>query len=438
MQRNVSVWSFIIGFFLAGLVASCQVNPSTPTAQDNILPSATVTSTVVSTSQTPQETPPSASLQGTVRIWLSWNSVELRSLHRVIDRFLEQNPATKFSIVYFPEDELIPALESLDDTSLGPSIVFAPSSWGPWMWSQGWVVDIADRIDEELDSNVHPLAWSQVTYQNARIGLPLELQGVVLYRNRELAGTAPASVQGWVDAARQLKEEGKVGIALDLGFDFTASQIDACDGSLFTEAGVASIDNPQSRCWLELLALIRQASRVTANTDEDSALFETGQAGWVIDGTWNARRYEEAVGIQNLLVDLWPLYQVTDRHLAGFVWTENSYLIKDLSDLDAEASWAFMRFLLTPEAQGMLSQASNADHLSVLAGLESSDILQRELTAALFQGVPRPLLVDLDVYRAPLESAVDVVAVQGADPDLAIEVALSKLELLGSDSGVEQ
>ena len=86
----------------------------------------------------------------------------------------------------------------------------------------------------------------------------------------------------------------------------------------------------------------------------------------------------------------------------------------------------------------MLSQAANADHLSVLTGLESSDILQREITAALFQGVPRPLLLDLDVYRTPLESAVDVVAVQGADPDLAIDVALSKLELLGSDSGAAE
>ncbi|MEJ2569468.1 MAG: extracellular solute-binding protein [Anaerolineales bacterium] len=438
MQRNASVRSLVIVLILVSLAAACQSNPGSSTDQGGVSAPATVSSTVASASQTPRESTPSGSLYGEVRIWLSWNSDELRGLHRVIDRFLEQNPATDFSIVYFPEDELKPALESLEDASLGPSIVFAPSSWGPWMWSQGWVVDVAGRVDEELDSNVHPLAWSQVSYENARIGLPLELQGVVLYRNRELAGTAPESVQGWVNTALQLKEEGKVGIALDLGFDFTASQIDACDGSLFTESGEVTIDTPQGRCWLELLAFIRQASRVTTNTDEDVNLFETGQAGWVIDGTWNARRYEDAIGIQNLLVDLWPLYQATDRHLAGFVWTENSYLMQGLSDLDAEASWAFMRFLLTPEAQGMLSQVANADHLSVLTGLESSDILQREVTAALFQGVPRPLLMDLDVYRSPLESAVDVVAVQGADPDLAIDVALSKLELLGSGGGVDE
>ncbi len=373
-----------------------------------------------------------------MRIWLSWNSDELRSLQRVIDRFLAQNPAAEFSIAYFPEDELLPALESQQDASLGPSIVFAPSAWGPWMWSQGWIVDVADRVDEELETNVHPLAWSQVSYQNARIGLPLELQGLVLYRNRALAGTAPESVADWVNAALQLKEEGKVGIALDLGFDITASQIDACDASLFDETGEVTIDTPEGRCWLELLAFIRQASRVTTNSDEDLALFETGQAGWVIDGTWNARRYEDALGIQNLLVDLWPVYQTTDRRLAGFVWTENVYLRQGLSDLDTDAAWAFMRFLLTPEAQAILSQAANADHLSVLSGLESADILQRELTVALFQGVPRPLLMDLDLYRAPLESAVDVVAVQGADPDLAIEVALSKLELLGTDSAAEE
>jgi maltose-binding protein MalE len=199
------------------------------------------------------------------------------------------------------------------------------------------------------------------------------------------------------------------------------------------QTGAVRIDNPESYCWLELLKSIRAASRVTVNSDEDLALFESGQAGWVIDGTWNARRYEETVGIQNLLVELWPEYQNTDRRLAGFVWTENVYLFQGLSDIDLDTTWAFMRYLLTPEAQNILSQSSYADHLSVLSSLESSDILQRELTAALFQGVPRPIIPDLDLYRAPLESAVEAAAVQGADPELAIEVALSKIELLDSD-----
>jgi ABC-type glycerol-3-phosphate transport system substrate-binding protein len=199
------------------------------------------------------------------------------------------------------------------------------------------------------------------------------------------------------------------------------------------EMGKVTIDNPAGHCWLELLSYIRGPSRVTFNSDDDLALFETGQAGWVIDGTWNARRYEEAVGIQNLIIDLWPLYEETDRRLAGFVWTENMYLLQGLSEAEMEAAWAFMRYLLTPEAQGLLGQSSNADHLSVLSSLESSDILQRELTAALFTGVPRPIFENLDLYRPALESAVETAAVQGSGPELAIDVALSKIELLGSD-----
>ncbi len=433
MPPKRKITCLVIGLLIVGMMASCQRTPSSPTPNEEILPSMTVSLTAAPASPTPLETVFAPSLEGAVRIWLSWNSKELYSMHRVIDRFLEQNPGSNFSIAYFPEEDLAGALEAIKEGGMGPSIVFAPSTWGARIWSQGLIVDITDRIDEELETNVHPLAWSQVTYQDARIGLPLELQGVVLYRNRSLAGAAPQNVNAWVEAARQLKEEGKVGIAFDLGFDFTVSQIAACGGSVMDEMGAVTIDNPAGYCWLELLSYIRGPSRVTFNSDEDLALFETGQAGWVIDGTWNARRYEEAVGIQNLIVDLWPLYEDTDRRLAGFVWTENMYLLQGLSDVEMEAAWAFMRYLLTPEAQGLLSQSSNADHLSVLSGLESSDILQRELTAALFMGVPRPIFEDLDLYRPVLESAVEMAAVQGSNPELAIDVALSKIELLGSD-----
>jgi ABC-type glycerol-3-phosphate transport system substrate-binding protein len=204
------------------------------------------------------------------------------------------------------------------------------------------------------------------------------------------------------------------------------------------EMGEVTIDDPAGYCWLALLSYIREASRVTFNSDEDLDLFEAGQSGWVIDGTWNARRYEETVGIQNLIVDLWPLYEDTDLRLAGFVWSENAYLLQGLSDVELDAAWAFMRYLLTPEAQGLLSQSSNADHLSVLSGLESSDILQRELTAALFMGVPRPIFENLDLYRPALESAVDTAVVQGSKPELAIDVALSKIELVGSDGENEE
>lgn len=423
----------LIGLLIVGMIVSCQRTPGSPTAGEEVLPSTTTSLTAAPASPTPLETVFTPSLEGAVRIWLSWNSEELYSLHRVIDRFLEQNPGTNFTIAYFPEEELAGALVAIKEAGVGPSIVFAPSSWGARMWSQDLFVDVADRIDEELETNVHPLAWSQVSYRDARIGLPVEFHGVVLYRNRSLAGMVPENVDTWVEAARELKEEGKVGIAFDLGFDFSVSQIAACGGSVMDETGAVTIDNSAGYCWLELLSNIRGSSRVTFNSDEDLALFEAGQAGWVVDGTWNARRYEEAVGIQNLIIDLWPLYAETDLRLAGFVWTENIFMLQGLSDVEMEAAWAFMRFLLTPEAQGILSQSSNADHLSVLSSLESSDILQRELTAALFMGVPRPIFEDLDLFRPALESAVDSAVIQGSNPELAIDMALSKIELLGSE-----
>ena len=95
-------------------------------------------------------------------------------------------------------------------------------------------------------------------------------------------------------------------------------------------------------------------------------------------------------------------------------------------------------FFLDRFAQLILSQSSYADHLTVLADLFVADMLQREIGDALFSGVPRPLLENLDLYRLPVEGAVEAVAVQGADPDLAIDVALNKIELaLQNSNGAE-
>jgi ABC-type glycerol-3-phosphate transport system substrate-binding protein len=255
------------------------------------------------------------------------------------------------------------------------------------------------------------------------------MQGIALYRNRALVSEPAGTMEGWIESSQEIKDGEVVGTALDFGFFYSSSHISACGGSIFSEAGDLAIDSPEGICWLEMLALLRQAGRVTFNTLDDLELFEAGQSAWLIEDSLTSRRLGSAIGFENLAIDPWPVYQSTGQRLAGYTWTENAYFIRGTAPMDLEASWLFIQYLLSPEIQLMLSEPESAGHLPTLAGLELRDVHQAQLFAALSAGVSLPLRMDLELYQEPLENAMRSVAIQGASPQLAIDVALAKIDL---------
>jgi maltose-binding protein MalE len=414
----------LMGIALVILLTACQPTPS-PT------PTMTSTPTEVPRTATPQPTPtpdPKVLIQGTVRLWLDWNPMELDSLGKVISAFHDQYPGVTFAISYYPYDDLRSALELAATEDNAPTMIFAPSSWGPELWQDGLLLDLTIQVAHDPLASIDPLAWNQVNYDGAVIGLPLERQGIVLYRNRLIVTEAAGTLEELVSKGQQLKGDESVGFGLDFGFMYSASQLAACNGKLFDTEGNLDLDVEVGYCWLRLLSTFRDAGRVWFNSDEDLALFEAGSSGWLIESTLESLRLSQLDGVRDLVIDPWPLYSETGYRLAGFVWTENLYLIKGASPEDVEASWTFASFLLSPEAQIMLSDPAGANHLPALGDLILSDEMQIQMMASLASGVPLPLQPDLSLYIEPLEGAVRAVSVQGASPELALDIAFTKIE----------
>ncbi|KPK89757.1 MAG: hypothetical protein AMJ88_17120 [Anaerolineae bacterium SM23_ 63] len=423
----------LVGITLVILITACQPTPS-PT------PTMTSTPTEVPRTATPQPTPtpdPKSLIQGTVRLWLDWNPMELDSLHKVISSFHDQYPAVAFALTYYPHDDLRSALELAITEDNAPTMIFAPSSWGPELWQDGRLLDLTIQVDKDLRSSIDPLAWNQVNFDGAVIGLPLERQGIVLYRNRLIVSEAAGTLEELVSMGQQLKGDLSVGFGLDFGFMYSVSQLAACDGNLFDAKGNFNLEDEVGHCWLRLLRTLRDAGRVWFNSDEDLTLFEMGSSGWLMESTLESDRLSRLEGVRDLVIDPWPMYSETGNRLAGFIWTENLYLIKGSSPDDVEASWAFARFLLSPEAQIILSDPEGANHLPALRDLMLSGPLQIQMVASLSSGVPLPLQPDLSLYIEPLEGAVRAVSVQGASPELALDIAFTKIEqaLINAGSG---
>jgi maltose-binding protein MalE len=344
----------------------------------------------------------------------------------VVDLFAVDYPGIPLRITYVPPDQLVSSLRNAAPGS-GPTVLFAPSNSGPILWEAGLVQELTDRVPSDLHERIQSIAWTQAVFNGRVIGLPLSLQGVLLYRNRELAPELASTVDEMVAAATNLQDEGGLGAALEFGFIYSASRLDACDGVILSPDGSMGFSGSVGRCWLELEAELSQTGRPVFNSDEDHQLFSNRESAWMIGLAENAPELARSIGGDNLAIDVWPTYGETGRPLRGFVWTENAYFPVGITQSEMESAWAFASFLLTPQAQLLLADPQGAWHIPVLSSLDLEQGLQIQVLGSLLNGLPLPLESIVWDSATSMENAVRLVAQQGADPVLALSVLITEL-----------
>jgi ABC-type glycerol-3-phosphate transport system substrate-binding protein len=187
------------------------------------------------------------------------------------------------------------------------------------------------------------------------------------------------------------------------------------------------LEDPVARCWLELLRDLTPAGPVFFNSDEDRELFETGQAGWLIESTEQFDQLSEALGEGGLTVDRWPVNQETGDSLAGYVWTENIYFSSEIEPEDFDAAWEFVSFLLSEDSQLALSNPNGAAHIPVHISAPPLPGHVGQMHSALLQGTALPTSDLRPEYVEVLERAARAVSVLGTPVDLALQRAIAEL-----------
>lgn len=384
--------------------------------------------------QTPAPLPtprqlPESSVRGEVVIWMSYNPIELESLQSAIDAFTASNPDIAFALAYYPQASILETFQAMASSGRGPTILMGPSSWGAKLYEQGEILDMSALIDAELEEDVYPAAWAQARSDVAVLGLPLELKGVLLYRNRALAADPPASVTEWIEDQAALLEESGYETVLDMGFTFSGGFLTTCGGHLEKLSDRSQIWGPVGLCWLDLLNDLAIPSRPVFNSEQDFQAFIDGESPWLIDLADRRARLRAALGAEDLAVNPWPVSADQSIPLRGYVWTENIYIVSGISSVNREASWAFARYMLTREAQMIMADPSGAGHLPVIASAELDDPLMVESSAMLRSGVPWPLEFTDQEFLDALESAAANVVQQGSNPVFALNFAQESLGL---------
>ncbi len=393
-------------------------------------PTPTIESVTADSGPTPAPTPdlqPTSAMTGSVSLWVTWKPESIRALNELIETFQSRNPDIAFAVSYVPADELRAAVDEVSATGDLPSLILAPSTWAVELFESGLTQDLSNQPTDEFRMQIHPLPWAQATHGGQVLGIPVQMHGNVLYRNRELAPIPAGTLEGLVQADEALRGTFNEGVAQDYGFPIVAPFASACGGQLMPDGSAPDLEGPVARCWLEMLRDLTPAGPVVFNSNEDRELFEAGQAGWLIESTEQFDQLSEALGEGRLTIDRWPVNQQTGESLAGYVWTENIYFSSELKPEDFDSAWEFVGFLLSEDSQLAFSNPNGAAHLPVHISAPPLPGHVGQMHSALMQGVALPTSNFRPEYIEVLERAARAVSVLGTPVDLALQRAIAEL-----------
>jgi arabinogalactan oligomer/maltooligosaccharide transport system substrate-binding protein len=416
MYRRSLPLLFLVAALLVGVALSADLAPpSTAQARDSVSFDLDVDrSAVVAGSNAPER----IALQDTVSLWHPWTGTEEAALHEVIATFLLTHLGVVFDVQHVAFDNLRAQIETAVAGGGGPSVLIGAADWGPPLYDEGRVADLSGLASPALLATINDAALGAVQYKGALIGLPETTKGVLMYRNKNIIAAAPTTYQELVTAAQAATGGGVDGADLERGFFFAAAHLHGLGGQLMDSQGSPSFNNQQGVEWVNLLDSFSDAGPTEYYTDDDLNQFKAGTVGIIIDGTWNLEGIRSAIGSVYLAIDPWP------TPLSGYVQTENLYLSPNAAGGDLTASWVFMEFSLSTDAQETMLTAG---HIPSVEGVTISDPLLQQAVVAMAGGTALPVIPQMGAYWGPMDTALKSVFDSAADPAQALQEAYDSI-----------
>jgi arabinogalactan oligomer / maltooligosaccharide transport system substrate-binding protein len=367
-----------------------------------------------------QEQETETTLQGTISLWHSLKEGEANGMNATIAAFQAEHPDVVFDVLFVPNDDIRGKFETAVATGGGPSLLVGSADWGPALYAAELTADLTPMASSAFLNTINQAALDAVRYQGALVGLPYGLKGVVMYRNASIVSEAPTSFDDLVAKANAATQGDVLGANLEYGFFFSAAHLHALGGELMNDAGDPTFNTAEGAAWLTMLNRFKEAGPTEYYTDNDVNLFKAGKVGIIIDGAWNLNDLAAAIGADNLKVDPWP------SGMSGYVQQDNLYMNANVTGNNQAATWAFMEFLSTAEAQAMTAE-QNTGFLPSTLGVEVTDRLRSEVVTAFERGVAFPVIPEMGAYWGPMDNALQMVFDTGADPADVLQTAFDSV-----------
>ncbi len=230
---------FVIWILAAVSLSACgemasPVSPAAPTP---------VESEVLTRTPAPLPSSTPVIVGGTVSIWHSWDELYVPALLRRIYEFNKLYPNIYFDVQYIPALDLHSAYEKATLEGHGPTLMIGQADWGPDFYDKELVADLADLVPADLLNTLNRAAVGTGRYRDILISVPVDIRGVVLFRNQSIIPIAPSTFDELVSLAKEAKRGQRFGAVLDRSFFFSGAHLIGLGGSLMDAEGRPAFNN---------------------------------------------------------------------------------------------------------------------------------------------------------------------------------------------------
>ncbi len=281
-------------------------------------------------------------------------------LDALAQAFMSSHPSIQVARVHFDREELRDRFQAAAATAESPELARAAGDFAGPFSDLGLIQPAETLFGGQITGQFLPGALAGATARAKLWALPDNYGNhLMLLYNKKLVTTVPADTDAWIAQLKTLTNaaKGQYGLAYYLTEPFWLAPwiggfggwpLDSQDNpSLNTPAVVAALQ------FVRDLKLVHKVVPPEADYPAAARLFETGQAAYLIDGTWNQERYRE-VGVDFGIATL-PKVSATGLYpapmtagTAGKYW----FISRTAEGPRLDAAKLFVEFMTSAQAQG--------------------------------------------------------------------------------------
>ncbi|QTL99699.1 extracellular solute-binding protein [Iocasia frigidifontis] len=220
---------------------------------------------------------------------------------QIIQEFKNQNPDVDVELTLVGYDALHDKLiTSISSSNPAYDVVLVDDIWVPQFAAAGWLMDVTDKITDNMKEEVYDKAWQIVAYNGREWGLPWLLDQKYLFYNAKLLKEAgikepPTTWEELAEQAKIIKEKGIV----EYPIIWSWAQIEAliCDwvtllegnnGDFFTmdnKPAFNSIRGVETLSWMKQTIDngITNPASLAADEEEVRRIFSQGKAVFALN-----------------------------------------------------------------------------------------------------------------------------------------------------------
>lgn len=326
-----------------------------------------------------------------VTFWHAYGtgSAEEQALAKVLEQAAVDLPQYQINVLQVPFNDIYNKYRTDVASGAGPDMFIAPNDSLGDDARNGLVADITALAEGRLGDYL-PLAVDGMTVDGKLYGIPESLKAVVLWYNKEMIETPPATTE-----ELQALMEGGTPVAVSFGCYHQYGFFNAFGGQIFDDNWKVVADSnsgvTDAMTYLNDLYQIAKAEGWPKNDSEGLAPFTEGTVAAITNGNWAMGDYRAALG-DNLGVA--PLPAGPAGPATPMLGVDGFYFNPNSSNQEAALEVAL--YLTGKSAQETMM--NEAGHVPANSTVEVTDPLVQELLAAFENGYVRPQVPELGLY----------------------------------------